>query len=435
MKKYIAWIILSLLVLTYSCKKNEFEGERPDKKLGEALVSFEKALVSAEHGWKAHLYPDRGRGFGFYLKFNDKNRVTMYSDINNTTGTESKESSFRLKAVTTPALYFDTYSYMHLLADPDPSVLNGVPGWGMFADFEFNFKKVSADTIELVGSLSQSKLVLVKANAEEATAYSSGNLNNLRTVAEKYNQTARFPFLNTKSGVRVSTALNLITKEVSFVYLKDSKLETKSLGFAFSGINEIVLKDAFEFDDLHIEKFILGLEDNSVHAINAGQNLPIQSASEPILPLTKILGVQYMSIVVPMEQAVVGSGAEFNTRRNAFLTAGKARLAAGTTFPQMNLVFDINEQLLIVNQIIRQGLNSFSALYIFTYRMDGDHFVLNYEQPLYGNAEVLENAFEPIIEGLHQGKFEFEYELTASQVRASGDNKNLAGFKFIGDLN
>ncbi|WP_149526448.1 DUF4302 domain-containing protein [Sphingobacterium hotanense] len=359
----------------------------------------------------------------------------MYSDINNTTGTESKESSFRLKAVTTPALYFDTYSYMHLLADPDPSILNGVPGWGMFADFEFNFKKVSADTIELVGSLSQSKLVLVKANAEEATAYSNGNLNNLRTVAEKYNQTARFPFLNTKSGVRVSTALNLITKEVSFVYLKDSKLETKSLGFAFSGINEIVLKEAFEFDDLHIEKFILGLEDNSVHAINAGQNVPIQSASEPILPLNKILGVQYMSIVVPMEQAVVGSGAEFNTRRNAFLTAGKARLAAGTTFPQMNLVFDINEQLLIVNQIIRQGLNSFSALYIFTYRMDGDHFVLNYEQPLYGNAEVLENAFEPIIEGLHQGKFEFEYELTASQVRASGDNKNLAGFKFIGDLN
>ncbi|WP_149526449.1 hypothetical protein [Sphingobacterium hotanense] len=66
MKKYIAWIILSLLVLTYSCKKNEFEGERPDKKLGEAMVSFEKALVSAEHGWKAHLYPDRGRGFGFY---------------------------------------------------------------------------------------------------------------------------------------------------------------------------------------------------------------------------------------------------------------------------------------------------------------------------------------------------------------------------------
>lgn len=435
MKKYIAWIILSLLVLCYACKKNEFEGERPDKKLGEALVSFEKTLVSAEHGWKAHLYPDRGRGFGFYLKFNDKNRVTMYSDINNATGTTSKESSFRLKAVTTPALYFDTYSYMHLLADPDPAILNGVPGWGMFSDFEFNFKKVSADTIELVGSLSKSKLVLVKANAEESAAYSNGNLNNLRTVAENYNKTARFPYLNTKSGVRVSTALNLLTKEVSFVYLNGSKLETKILGFAFSGLNEIVLKEAFVFDDLHVEKFVLGLNDNTVVAMNAGQRLPIQSAAEPILPLNKILGVQYMSIVVPMEQAVVGSGAEFNTRRIAFLTAARSALAAGTIFPQMNLVFDIKEQVLVVNQIIRQGFNNFSALYIFTYRMDGDQFVLNYEQPLYGNAEVLENAFKPIIEGFHQGKFEFNYDLTATQIRASGENKNLAGFKFIGELN
>ncbi|MGV2481861.1 UNVERIFIED_CONTAM: DUF4302 domain-containing protein, partial [Salmonella enterica subsp. enterica serovar Weltevreden] len=82
-----------------------------------------------------------------------------------------------------------------LLADPDPAILNGVPGWGMFSDFEFNFKKVSADTIELVGSLSKSKLVLVKANAEESAAYSNGNLNNLRTVAENYNKTARFPYL------------------------------------------------------------------------------------------------------------------------------------------------------------------------------------------------------------------------------------------------
>ncbi len=175
--------ILYLLFLTtvfFSCENSDdtvFE-ESADVRLNAALASYEKQLVEAPYGWNAVIYPGGGGTYGFYFKFDDKNRVTMYSDFSDASAAKSKESSYRLKAMQTPSLIFDTYSYLHVLADPDKDVNGGILGEGLKSDFEFSIfpDSVKTDVITLVGRKNQSRLVLTKATQAQATAYSNGDL-------------------------------------------------------------------------------------------------------------------------------------------------------------------------------------------------------------------------------------------------------------------
>src|SRR4028118_344546 len=133
MKGYIYYLLALGLFLT-ACKKDvdpAFD-KSPDQRLTETLAAYEQQLVNAPNGWKAYVYPtgvgvtpsDIG-GFTFYMKFTNANRVSMMSDFDNTTSTVARESSYRLKALQQPTLIFDTYSYIHTIADPDPNVSFG----------------------------------------------------------------------------------------------------------------------------------------------------------------------------------------------------------------------------------------------------------------------------------------------------------------------
>ncbi|MCF2503182.1 DUF4302 domain-containing protein [Dyadobacter sp. CY107] len=179
MKKSILYLLLSCAFLT-ACDNSDdtvFE-ETADARLNAALASYEKQLIEAPYGWNAVIYPGGGGTYGFHFKFDDKNRVTMYSDFSDESAAKSKESSYRLKAVQTPVLIFDTYSYLHILSDPDEEVNGGDRGEGLASDFEFSIfpDSVKAESITLVGRKNNSRLVLTKATQAQATAYAAGDL-------------------------------------------------------------------------------------------------------------------------------------------------------------------------------------------------------------------------------------------------------------------
>ena len=170
MKKSIIYLLFAS-VFFLSCESNDdsvFE-ESADARLNAALVSYEKQLVEAPYGWNAVIYPGGGGSYGFYFKFDDKNRVTMFSDFSDESAAKSKESSYRLKAVQTPVLIFDTYSYLHVLADPDREVNGGETGLGLSSDFEFSIfpDSVKTESITLVGRKNKSRLVLTKATQDK----------------------------------------------------------------------------------------------------------------------------------------------------------------------------------------------------------------------------------------------------------------------------
>ncbi|MCF0061109.1 DUF4302 domain-containing protein [Dyadobacter chenwenxiniae] len=179
MKKSILYLLFLCAFFTACDNKDDtvFE-ETADARLNAALASYEKQLIEAPYGWNAVIYPGGGGTYGFHFKFDEKNRVTMYSDFSDETAAKSKESSYRLKAVQTPVLIFDTYSYLHILADPDKSVNGGETGLGLQSDFEFSIfpDSVKAESITLVGRKNNSRLVLTKATQAQVAAYAAGDL-------------------------------------------------------------------------------------------------------------------------------------------------------------------------------------------------------------------------------------------------------------------
>ncbi len=113
-------------------------------------------------GWKLFVYPKAPEsldievgGLTYYVAFPDSNRTQMVSDFTVPMASVPKESGYRLKAFQFPSLLFDTYSYIHVAADPDENVSfspaqDGGYGWG--TDFEFSFRQLEAgDTIKTEG--------------------------------------------------------------------------------------------------------------------------------------------------------------------------------------------------------------------------------------------------------------------------------------------
>ncbi|MBC7937614.1 MAG: DUF4302 domain-containing protein [Rhizobacter sp.] len=179
MKKVLIFIFIVAVGIS-SCKKEDkavFE-KSADERLNEKLAAYQSQLSGALNGWKGLLTTDSGKGgvFSFYFKFNAVNRVMMLSDFDTTSAVTLKESSYRLKALQQPSLIFDTYSYLHVLSDPDASLNGGGYGAGLSSDFEFYFDSGSTDTIKLVGRFNASKLVLVRASKPEEDAYNAGAL-------------------------------------------------------------------------------------------------------------------------------------------------------------------------------------------------------------------------------------------------------------------
>jgi len=177
--KYFSFLLILLLAGIWSCNDDSdiFE-QTTDKRINEKVSAYQQELLAAQYGWKAIIYPAGGGVYSFYFKFNDQNRVVMYSDFGSESATKSKESSYRLKAMQTPSLIFDTYSYLHVLADPDPNINGGSYGEGLQSDYEFSFNNdtLNTENITLTGTKNQSKLVLIKATQEEAAAYGNGGL-------------------------------------------------------------------------------------------------------------------------------------------------------------------------------------------------------------------------------------------------------------------
>ncbi|HWV30322.1 MAG TPA: DUF4302 domain-containing protein [Dyadobacter sp.] len=231
---------LYLLFLTtafFSCENKDdtvFE-ESADVRLNAALASYEKQLVEAPYGWNAVIYPGGGGSYGFYFKFDDKNRVTMYSDFSDASAAKSKESSYRLKAMQTPSLIFDTYSYLHVLADPDEEVNGGERGEGLLSDFEFSIygDSVTADRMAFVGRKNQSRLVLTKATQAQATAYGNGDL----AKAIVFNNIAKYiPYFKrvTLGANTYEITVNQRSRTLSLTWLNGNVPKTFSTKYYFT---------------------------------------------------------------------------------------------------------------------------------------------------------------------------------------------------------
>ena len=277
MKRILLVGLLLISFLSGCQKENEIAPEeRPDARLNKILSDYKTQLVSAPYGWKAVLYPASGAGYSLLINFAENDRLSMTSDINAATAATALESTYRLKAMQTPSLLFDTYSYLHILSDPDATVSGGDWGAGKYSDFEFTFESVTAETITLKGNLQGSRLVLTKATQDEssnfiaraaATATLFQNINTFTTYFKRL----------TAGSTVLDVATDTDLRTITFNYLEGGATRTFTTSYYYTE-NGIMLLTPF----VNSNFTITGFSDLQYSTINHRFNLTVNNAPATI---------------------------------------------------------------------------------------------------------------------------------------------------------
>lgn len=170
MIKYLVYILLLAAVVFVSCKKDLHSSvfdKSADQRLNAVLANYQSILVAAPYGWVATVVPnpeENDNVYAFWFKFNDSNRVaSRWKDQ------PSLTSSYRLKALQQPELIFDTYTYLHLLADAEAKVPGAQPGTGLKSDFELEIISGTADSFVLKGKYNGSDVTMSRATVKDTS--------------------------------------------------------------------------------------------------------------------------------------------------------------------------------------------------------------------------------------------------------------------------
>jgi hypothetical protein len=236
-KATLLYISIVLVAFT-ACKKDDSTAfdKSPDERINETLANYQALLSGAENGWRAVVYPAAGGAYSFYFKFNDANRVVMYSDFDSASAATARESSYRLKALQQPSLIFDTYSYLHLLADPNENTTNvqsdvngfrgGTLGQGLQSDFEYAIDTATADSVTLTGRQHGTRAFLVKATPQEAAAYGNGQLATALLRLQNIDRILFYFKRLTLGGKTYDVSINDNLKTIAFTWVNAGQINT-----------------------------------------------------------------------------------------------------------------------------------------------------------------------------------------------------------------
>jgi hypothetical protein len=175
-----------------------------------------------------------------------------------------------------PALIFDTYSYLHILADPDSTKNGGKVGQGRYVDFEFNIESATAETITLKGQYHGSKLVLTKATPAESAGYTSSVGTYVEAMERLNSFTTYFKRLTIGTNA-YDIQVNPTDRILTFTYFVGETANVFSSPFYYSAAGLVLLQP---FTDAGLTISVLqGLQFNS----SSGQvNLTIDNAAATI---------------------------------------------------------------------------------------------------------------------------------------------------------
>lgn len=277
----ILYTCLALLLLV-SCN-NGYESvfsESADERVKKAMEEYRTILLSSPDGWKATMVSEFGGAYMFYFDFKEDGTVTMISDFNDSTAQFAVTGTYLMKALQRITLSFDTYSYVHLLADPDGSVNGGVDGIGLGTDFEFAFDDVTEDNIALVGIQRDTPMKMVLATSLEKSRFLNGDLKTSRQHAEDlFGNSSMHYYLENQTGDKEPLGIDEFAKIYNIFYLDDQNAISKSLStyvYSLDGIqlNDYVSTKSFTFNQLLWDD----IADN-YYILNNGQKVFVQASS------------------------------------------------------------------------------------------------------------------------------------------------------------
>jgi hypothetical protein len=440
-------IIFGCATVLLSCDNNydTIFNESPDERVQAELDRYETLLMSSPHGWKAALYTGSGAGYFYYFDFNEDGSVSMLSDFNATTAGDVMESTWTLKALQQITLSFTTYSYIHLPADPDGDINNGIPGSGLLSDFEFSFSGTSGDSVIMKGLQHNAKFVLVRSTAEEKQAYLDKRIQYLLQETETFLADNSSYLLTLPDGLTVPMALSLPRKMISFQYVDGESIKIPITSYTFS-TEGISLKDPITIGTSTIDK-LLWDDDAGVFYVPLTERVDLEGTNEPFIltpptQLSDIIGHRLVTAILPgnATQSPLPGQSEWFT---FLLNEAADKLENGEynlTLEEIKFVFVPNtDRMLLVLSISQPvpggGSALFAAQYTYSYQVR-DGGILKFKLEVKdNNANLIYPDLAEILSHFDNDTFKMEYVGGGFGLIASFFSQEDEGYYFAGYLN
>jgi hypothetical protein len=447
MIKNIIFVIFCSLLFAACTKKTDMIFDKSvDERLAEALAKYQSALADAP-GWKLFVYPQglnsqniKVGGLSYYVKFGTDNRVSMVSDFMTSISTVPASSGYRLKALQRPSLIFDTYSYMHIPADPDPDVSfspTGTGGYGWGTDFNFAFTKAApSDTMQLEGIFNKSSAVLVKATqAEMDAAFKNSRLGFIMT--ETFNYPVANPYITFPAGAggNIAVGLDIDNVIMSFTSLVNNDVVSTSVAYSYTTyglhLQNAVTFGTYTFQDIYYDDV------KKVYYILSGATRVefVGSATPSIsIALTTTIGAKYTTLTIPFGAGLPGESPLFIQKYN---TAANGMFSGpyGLELDDLDFVFNAALKTLNVNAYVYQdGVGPYLCQYSYSYTVDANGQFKFTKTVQNGNAALVVSNMNNILTYIQNDLFKINGVATSSGFLGQVVSQTTPTFYFTGNL-
>ncbi|MBP6385284.1 MAG: DUF4302 domain-containing protein [Pseudarcicella sp.] len=286
--KFLLYIILGFVFL--ACSENKVEPlfeQSADQRTQQRLDEYKNILRSAPHGWKATCVTEGGKraGFSFFMIFDDKNNVTTYADIDDSTASLPSRSTYDVQLKLKPTLVFDTYGYVNYIADP--YTVGGNVGEGYLGDQEFRIESANDTKIILIGNRNSTPMEMTAMTAEEKRKVETGVLKEQLDNFSAYFNKNGYDILKV-GNKSYDFNFNLITKKVKVLFPEGNQINEVSMPFYFT-LNSLKFSETFEVLGYQIDE-IFWDSIKKKYYFKSGQNqVYFDKSVRPTIPLVSMI--------------------------------------------------------------------------------------------------------------------------------------------------
>lgn len=451
--KKLLYLFMVLLAFA-GCKKEDelnFE-DRPEVRMNQAISELNTTLTSSPNGWIGTMSTEAGGGYGFYMTFDGTNQVVqMIGDMTDASATTLTPSTYRVKANAGAELIFDTYNYISLLSDPNPSSFGGATGTGLKSDVEFLFERSSGDSLVLTGKKYRQVLKMVKATAAQKTAYTSGELKTAIDKVKAFFVANKYPYIDIvsgsatiKAGITINTTNGLAAgKRITFTgVLADGATVISGVSkYGFKVDDFDLVGNGLSYNGITFVRF--GWKDATTLVVydSTGKEYIVKNSAAPLTPLYILLGAGYNSVAVPNATTYPGWSADFTARR---ATAATSITRWSITTPRgalrlqgINMSFNNVTKRMVAVFDTPDGTSAFSLTFNYTYtRSDAGVFKFTLGV-LGGNEDAIAGDLATILaQRLNVDSFTVDYftNPTTGALMAQFKSVEHPDFIFTGNI-
>lgn len=429
MKKLVIFIAVLGIVLLTNCKKESFVAKfdkTPQQRMSEQIELVKGILTQADNGWIALLPTYSGGGYSFYMTFDTAQNIKMYADLTDESASVFAPSRYRIKDDMGADLVFDTYNYITLLNDPDPSAFGGAIRDGFKSDIDFIYDHSTQDSIVFIGKRYRQPLALIKATAAQAALYADGGLLTKISGFKSFFANNPNAYIELDGGVKAAVEPNSSNsletgKRVTFTALMDDGSVSSTIAkYAYTVDKMAILDSGATINEVNFSR-LAWKDANTLAAYTAeGKEYVLKNNPTPILPLFRLWGSKYSGMYSDFKQFYPGtspSGKEILNYFHDNLDNHNRLIDYSFNYGYIDLLWDVVNKRLKFDGFSSQngGGSGWTTEIVYNYTVN-DNGVYQFTLKSEATGGYVKNIMTKLNDFLLNNKISFDYFIDNGHV-------------------